>query len=33
VAQEFMKKGFTRVYALKEEWNEWEKAKFPTEKK
>jgi len=28
-----MEKGFTKVYALKGGWNEWLKAKFPSEKK
>jgi rhodanese-related sulfurtransferase len=33
VAQELMKNGYAKVYALKGGWTEWEKAKFPTEKK
>jgi rhodanese-related sulfurtransferase len=33
VAQEFVKNGYTNVYALKGGWKEWEKAAFPTEKK
>jgi len=28
-----MEKGYAKVYALKGGWNEWLKAKFPTEKK
>jgi 3-mercaptopyruvate sulfurtransferase SseA len=33
VAQEFVKNGYAKVYALKGGWTEWEKEKFPTEKK
>jgi rhodanese-related sulfurtransferase len=33
VAQEFVKKGYTHVYALKGGWKDWQKAEFPTEKK
>jgi len=33
VAQEFIKNGYAKVYALKGGWTEWEKAKFPTETK
>jgi 3-mercaptopyruvate sulfurtransferase SseA len=33
VAQKFQAKGFKKVYALKGGWNEWEKNKFPVEKK
>jgi rhodanese-related sulfurtransferase len=33
VAQELKDKGFTKVYALKGGWKDWEKAGFPTEKK
>jgi rhodanese-related sulfurtransferase len=33
VALQMMEKGYTKVYALKGGWNEWVKAKFPTEKK
>jgi rhodanese-related sulfurtransferase len=33
VALQLMDKGYTKVYALKGGWKEWEKAKFPTEKK
>jgi len=28
-----MEKGYTKVYALKEGWHEWLKAKYPVEKK
>jgi len=28
-----MEKGYTKVYALKGGWKEWEKAKYPTESK
>ena len=31
VAQKFMEKGYTKVYALKGGWNEWMKANFPVE--
>jgi hypothetical protein len=33
VAQELMRKGFTKVFALKGGWNEWLKGNNPTEKK
>jgi rhodanese-related sulfurtransferase len=33
VALQLMDKGYTKVYALKGGWKEWEKAKFPAEKK
>jgi 3-mercaptopyruvate sulfurtransferase SseA len=33
VAQEFVKNGYAKVYALTGGWKEWEKAEFPTEKK
>jgi rhodanese-related sulfurtransferase len=33
VALQMMEKGYTKVYALKGGWDEWVKAKFPTEKK
>jgi rhodanese-related sulfurtransferase len=33
VAQELKEQGFTKVYALKGGWKEWEKAGFPTEAK
>jgi rhodanese-related sulfurtransferase len=33
VAQQFIKKGYAKVYALKGGWDEWEKAKFPLENK
>jgi rhodanese-related sulfurtransferase len=33
VAQELKAKGYTKVYALKGGWKDWEKAGFPTEKK
>jgi rhodanese-related sulfurtransferase len=33
VAQKFMDKGYTKVYALKGGWDEWEKANFPVESK
>jgi rhodanese-related sulfurtransferase len=31
VAQEMIKLGFKKVYALKGGWNEWVEAGFPTE--
>jgi rhodanese-related sulfurtransferase len=31
VAQELMKMGYTKVYALKGGWKEWLKANYPTE--
>jgi rhodanese-related sulfurtransferase len=33
VAQELMKSGFKKVYALKGGWHDWVEAKFPTEEK
>jgi rhodanese-related sulfurtransferase len=33
VAQKFMDKGYTKVYALKGGWDEWEKAKYPVDSK
>jgi rhodanese-related sulfurtransferase len=33
VALQFKDKGYTKVYALKDGWKEWQKANFPTEKK
>jgi rhodanese-related sulfurtransferase len=33
VAQEVKGHGYTKVYALKGGWKDWEKAGFPTEKK
>jgi rhodanese-related sulfurtransferase len=33
VAQELEGQGYTKVYALKGGWKDWEKAGFPTEKK
>ncbi|MCM2358943.1 MAG: rhodanese-like domain-containing protein [Geobacteraceae bacterium] len=33
MALKLMELGFTRVYALKGGWNEWEQAGFPTEAK
>jgi 3-mercaptopyruvate sulfurtransferase SseA len=33
VAQELIKMGFPHVYALKGGWIQWEKAKYPIEKK
>jgi len=33
VALQFMDKGYTKIYTLKGGWKEWEKAKFPMEKK
>jgi rhodanese-related sulfurtransferase len=33
VAQKLMDMGFTKVYALKGGWKEWEKTNNPTEKK
>jgi 3-mercaptopyruvate sulfurtransferase SseA len=33
VAQQFMKAGYSKVFALKGGWNEWEKSKYPTEPK
>jgi rhodanese-related sulfurtransferase len=31
VAQKFIEKGYSKVYALKGGWNEWVKAGFPVE--
>jgi rhodanese-related sulfurtransferase len=33
VAQKFLEKGYSKVYALKGGWQEWADAKYPTEKK
>jgi rhodanese-related sulfurtransferase len=33
VAQELMKKGFTKILILKGGWNEWLRSGYPTEKK
>jgi rhodanese-related sulfurtransferase len=33
VAQQLMNMGYTKVFALKGGWDEWEKAGYPTEKK
>jgi rhodanese-related sulfurtransferase len=33
VAEELMKMGFTKVFALKGGWNEWHKGEYPVEKK
>jgi rhodanese-related sulfurtransferase len=33
LAQELIEMGFTKVYALKGGWKEWNKDKYPTEKK
>jgi 3-mercaptopyruvate sulfurtransferase SseA len=33
VAQELLKMGFSKVYALKGGWNEWYKAEYPVEKR
>jgi 3-mercaptopyruvate sulfurtransferase SseA len=33
VAQEFVKGGYPKVFALKGGWNAWQEAHFPTEKK
>jgi len=33
VAQKFLEKGYSKVYALKGGWHEWVDAKYPTEKK
>jgi rhodanese-related sulfurtransferase len=33
VAQKFLEKGYSKVYALKGGWDEWHEAKYPTEKK
>jgi rhodanese-related sulfurtransferase len=33
VAQELIEKGYTKVYALKGGWRDWEKAGYPTEPK
>ncbi|MBF0458794.1 MAG: hypothetical protein HQK99_12970 [Nitrospirae bacterium] len=33
MAQLLLQAGFTKVYALKGGWNEWEKAKYPVEPK
>jgi rhodanese-related sulfurtransferase len=31
VARQFIQNGYRKVYALKGGWDEWVKAKFPTE--
>jgi 3-mercaptopyruvate sulfurtransferase SseA len=33
VAQQFMKAGYSKVFALKGGWHEWEKGKNPVEPK
>jgi rhodanese-related sulfurtransferase len=33
VAQEFIKAGYSKVFALKGGWNAWHDAHLPTEKK
>jgi rhodanese-related sulfurtransferase len=33
VAQQFMKAGYSKLFALKGGWNAWEKGKYPTEPK
>jgi rhodanese-related sulfurtransferase len=33
VARQLMDKGFTKVYALKGGWREWQDKKYPTEPK
>jgi rhodanese-related sulfurtransferase len=33
VAQELIKLGFKKVFALKGGWNEWDQASYPTERK
>jgi len=33
VALQLIKMGYTKVFALKGGWDEWEKAGYPTEKK
>jgi 3-mercaptopyruvate sulfurtransferase SseA len=33
VAQELIKMGYSKIYALKGGWKEWLKADYPTEKK
>jgi rhodanese-related sulfurtransferase len=33
VALKMMEKGFTKVYALKDGWREWQSKKFPVEPK
>jgi 3-mercaptopyruvate sulfurtransferase SseA len=33
VAQELIKLGFKKVFALKGGWNEWDQANYPTERK
>jgi rhodanese-related sulfurtransferase len=33
LAQEMMKKGYKKVYALKGGWTEWASAKYPVEPK
>jgi rhodanese-related sulfurtransferase len=33
VARKLIEKGFSKVYALKGGWNEWEKAGYPIESK
>ncbi|MBF0404556.1 MAG: hypothetical protein HQL00_11370 [Nitrospirae bacterium] len=33
MAQILLQMGYTKVYALKGGWNEWEKAQYPVESK
>jgi rhodanese-related sulfurtransferase len=33
VAQQFVEKGYTKVYALKGGWHEWYRAKLPVDPK
>jgi rhodanese-related sulfurtransferase len=33
VARHFLEQGYTKVYALKGGWNEWENANLPVEAK
>jgi len=33
IAQLFIERGFTKVYVLRGDWEEWLKAEYPTEKK
>jgi len=33
VAAQFMAKGYSKVYALKGGWSEWQTANYPMEKK
>jgi rhodanese-related sulfurtransferase len=33
LALQFRDKGYTKVYALRGGWKEWQKAGFPTEKR